>query len=137
MWSEVIPILWFFFFFFAMMSCFIISGFDPTAESLHIGHLLVLTNLFRATLHGCHAIALIGGATARVGDPSGHVTGIVIIIAVDFRHDCLLAGSHWRSFFSAFSFFVNDPHCVKNFQIASVFRVMRLTNTLEKSICNW
>ncbi|VDM14818.1 unnamed protein product, partial [Wuchereria bancrofti] len=36
------------------------AGFDPTAESLHIGHLLILTNLFRAALHGCHAIALIG-----------------------------------------------------------------------------
>ncbi|CAG9532626.1 unnamed protein product [Cercopithifilaria johnstoni] len=55
------------------------AGFDPTAESLHIGHLLVLTNLFRATLHGCHAIALIGGATARVGDPSGHIKDRVII----------------------------------------------------------
>ncbi|VBB30640.1 unnamed protein product [Acanthocheilonema viteae] len=55
------------------------AGFDPTAESLHIGHLLVLTNLFRATLHGCHAVALIGGATARVGDPSGHITDRVII----------------------------------------------------------
>uniref|UniRef100_A0AAF5PIN6 Tyrosine--tRNA ligase n=1 Tax=Wuchereria bancrofti TaxID=6293 RepID=A0AAF5PIN6_WUCBA len=50
------------------------AGFDPTAESLHIGHLLILTNLFRAALHGCHAIALIGEATAHVGDPSGHIT---------------------------------------------------------------
>ncbi|EFO24253.2 tyrosyl-tRNA synthetase [Loa loa] len=55
------------------------AGFDPTAESLHIGHLLVITNLFRATLHGCHAIALIGGATAYVGDPSGHVTDRIIV----------------------------------------------------------
>uniref|UniRef100_A0A158Q885 Tyrosine--tRNA ligase n=1 Tax=Elaeophora elaphi TaxID=1147741 RepID=A0A158Q885_9BILA len=55
------------------------AGFDPTAESLHIGHLLILTNLFRATLHGCRAIALIGGATARVGDPSGHITDRVIV----------------------------------------------------------
>ncbi|KAK6111174.1 tRNA synthetases class I (W and Y) family protein [Brugia pahangi] len=52
----------------------IYAGFDPTAESLHIGHLLILTNLFRAALHRCHAIALIGGATAHVGDPSGHIT---------------------------------------------------------------
>ncbi|VDO24469.1 unnamed protein product [Onchocerca flexuosa] len=55
------------------------AGFDPTADSLHIGHLLVLTNLFRAILHGCHAIALIGGATAHVGDPSGHITDRVIV----------------------------------------------------------
>uniref|UniRef100_A0A8R1TU96 Tyrosine--tRNA ligase n=1 Tax=Onchocerca volvulus TaxID=6282 RepID=A0A8R1TU96_ONCVO len=55
------------------------AGFDPTADSLHIGHLLVLTNLFRATLHGCHAIALIGGATAHVGDPSDHITDRIIV----------------------------------------------------------
>uniref|UniRef100_A0A915PTL9 Tyrosine--tRNA ligase n=1 Tax=Setaria digitata TaxID=48799 RepID=A0A915PTL9_9BILA len=55
------------------------AGFDPTAESLHIGHLLILTNLFRATSHGCKAIALIGGATARVGDPSGHVTDRMVV----------------------------------------------------------
>ncbi|VDK50735.1 unnamed protein product [Gongylonema pulchrum] len=50
------------------------AGFDPTAPSLHFGHLIVLANLFRATLHGCHAIALVGRATARVGDPSGHTS---------------------------------------------------------------
>ncbi|VDK64630.1 unnamed protein product [Onchocerca ochengi] len=66
------------------------AGFDPTADSLHIGHLLVLTNLFRATLHGCHAIALIGGATAHVGDPSGHITGVVIIVmsSIQFLEIC-------------------------------------------------
>lgn len=60
------------------MSKFIVAGFDPTASSLHIGHLLILTNLFRATLHGCHAIALIGRATARIGDPSGHNSGLSV-----------------------------------------------------------
>ncbi|VDN03947.1 unnamed protein product [Thelazia callipaeda] len=55
------------------------AGFDPTAESLHIGHLLILTNLFRSTLYGCHAIALIGRSTARIGDPSGHDKDRVIV----------------------------------------------------------
>ncbi|MCP9265864.1 Tyrosine--tRNA ligase [Dirofilaria immitis] len=64
---------------FPMLFTQIVSGFDPTAESLHIGHLLVLTNLFRATLHGCHAIALIGGATAYVGDPSGQIADRIIV----------------------------------------------------------
>ncbi|CAJ1970752.1 unnamed protein product [Sphenostylis stenocarpa] len=49
----------------------IYCGFDPTAESLHLGNLLglIVLSWFRRCGHG--AVALIGGATARVGDPSG------------------------------------------------------------------
>ncbi|XP_014255189.1 tyrosine--tRNA ligase, mitochondrial [Cimex lectularius] len=47
------------------------AGFDPTADSLHIGNLLVLMNLLHWHRGGHEVIALIGGATARVGDPSG------------------------------------------------------------------
>lgn len=47
------------------------AGFDPTADSLHIGNLLVLQSLFHWQRLGHKVIILIGGATARVGDPSG------------------------------------------------------------------
>ncbi|MGG3887800.1 tyrosine--tRNA ligase [Metabacillus fastidiosus] len=47
------------------------SGFDPTADSLHIGHLLPVLTLRRFQLHGHHPIALVGGATGLIGDPSG------------------------------------------------------------------
>ena len=46
-------------------------GFDPTAASLHIGSLVVLLVLRRFQLAGHHPIALVGGATGLVGDPSG------------------------------------------------------------------
>jgi len=46
-------------------------GFDPTAPSLHIGNLVVLTLLRRFQLAGYKPIALVGGATGLVGDPSG------------------------------------------------------------------
>ena len=46
-------------------------GFDPTADSLHIGHLVPLLVLRRFQQHGHKAIALAGGATGMVGDPSG------------------------------------------------------------------
>ncbi|KAI6175664.1 Tyrosine--tRNA ligase, mitochondrial [Aphelenchoides bicaudatus] len=52
----------------------IYAGFDPTAESLHVGNLLVISNLLRSSLYGCNPIALIGGATALIGDPSGRNT---------------------------------------------------------------
>lgn len=46
-------------------------GFDPTADSLHIGHLLPVTILKRFQLAGHKPIALIGGGTGMIGDPSG------------------------------------------------------------------
>ncbi|BES99460.1 tyrosyl-tRNA synthetase [Nesidiocoris tenuis] len=47
------------------------AGFDPTARSLHVGNLLVLMNLLHWQRGGHQPIALIGGATGRIGDPSG------------------------------------------------------------------
>ncbi|MES2696787.1 MAG: tyrosine--tRNA ligase [Verrucomicrobiota bacterium] len=47
------------------------AGFDPTADSLHVGNLVPLFALRRFQLQGHHPIALAGGATGMVGDPSG------------------------------------------------------------------
>ncbi len=47
------------------------NGFDPTADSLHIGHLVPLMQLARWQRHGHTPIALAGGGTGRIGDPSG------------------------------------------------------------------
>ncbi|MEN2769166.1 tyrosine--tRNA ligase [Ornithinibacillus xuwenensis] len=49
-------------------------GFDPTADSLHIGHLLPLTILKRFQKAGHKPIALVGGGTGMIGDPSGRST---------------------------------------------------------------
>lgn len=49
-------------------------GIDPTAQSLHVGHLLPLMSLFWMYVHGYHAITLVGGATAKIGDPTGRLT---------------------------------------------------------------
>ena len=47
------------------------AGFDPTADSLHIGHLASILQLVRMQRAGHTPIALVGGATGRIGDPSG------------------------------------------------------------------
>ena len=47
------------------------TGFDPTADSLHIGHLLPILTLKRFQEAGHQVIALVGGATGMIGDPSG------------------------------------------------------------------
>ena len=46
-------------------------GFDPTADSLHIGHLVPIQMLMRFQRHGHRIIALVGGGTGLIGDPSG------------------------------------------------------------------
>src|SRR5436190_10804890 len=47
------------------------AGFDPTADSLHVGNLVPLLGLRRFQMHGHHPITLAGGATGSIGDPSG------------------------------------------------------------------
>ena len=52
----------------------IYAGFDPTADGLHIGNLLILKAMMHFKLCGHDVVALVGGATARIGDPSGRST---------------------------------------------------------------
>src|SRR5688500_16632439 len=47
------------------------GGFDPTSDSLHVGNLVPLLGLRRFQLFGHHPIAVAGGATGLIGDPSG------------------------------------------------------------------
>ncbi|XP_054633762.1 tyrosine--tRNA ligase, mitochondrial [Dunckerocampus dactyliophorus] len=49
-------------------------GFDPTADSLHVGNLLALIGLLHFRNAGHHVVAVLGGATAQIGDPSGKAT---------------------------------------------------------------
>ncbi len=51
------------------VTCYI--GFDPTASSLHVGSLVPIMSLAHMQRHGCRPIALVGGGTGMVGDPSG------------------------------------------------------------------
>ncbi len=47
------------------------NGFDPTADSLHVGHMVPLIALARFQRYGHHVLALAGGGTCMIGDPSG------------------------------------------------------------------
>src|SRR5690606_37361206 len=50
------------------------GGFDPTAPSLHVGNLVLILTLRRLQLAGHRPLALVGGATGLIGDPSGRDT---------------------------------------------------------------
>lgn len=54
-------------------------GFDPTADSLHIGHLVQIIRALIMQKHGHKPIILVGGATGLIGDPSGKKNGKTII----------------------------------------------------------
>jgi len=66
-------------------------GFDPTADSLHIGHLVPQLTLRRFQLAGHHPISLAGGATGMVGDPSGKSAERNLLSAEQLAHnvDCI------------------------------------------------
>lgn len=59
----------------------IYAGIDPTAPSMHLGHLLPLMVLFWLRIHGHNVISLVGNATSRLGDPSGRLTSRVMVDA--------------------------------------------------------
>ncbi len=54
-------------------------GFDPTSDSLHIGHLVQVMALAHFQRHGHRPIALVGGGTTMIGDPTGRATGRTIM----------------------------------------------------------
>ena len=63
-------------------------GFDPTADSLHVGHFMVLTLMKRLQEAGNKPIALIGGGTAMIGDPSGRTDMRQMMTKEMIDHNC-------------------------------------------------
>ncbi len=65
------------------------AGFDPTAPSLHVGHLLPLMGLIRFAREGHHAIALLGDGTAAIGDPTGKTDMRKMLSHEDIEANCV------------------------------------------------
>ena len=63
-------------------------GFDPTADSLHVGHFMALCLMKRLQMAGNKPIALIGGGTAQIGDPSGRTDMRQMMTAETINHNC-------------------------------------------------
>jgi tyrosyl-tRNA synthetase len=97
----------------------IYAGFDPTASSLHLGNYLILRALQSASAHGHQVIALLGGSTALIGDPSGRATdrpalqtsqvssnteSIHRLIRVHTPNALIINNSQWFSEFSLLEF---------------------------------
>ena len=63
-------------------------GFDPTADSLHVGHFMALCLMKRLQMAGNRPIALIGGGTAMIGDPSGRTDMRSMMTKEVIDHNC-------------------------------------------------
>ena len=63
-------------------------GFDPTADSLHVGHFMALCFMKRLQMAGNRPVALIGGGTGYVGDPSGRSEMRTVMTPEVIQHNC-------------------------------------------------
>ena len=63
-------------------------GFDPTADSLHVGHFMALCLMKRLQMAGNKPVVLIGGGTAYIGDPSGRTDMRSMMTAETIQHNC-------------------------------------------------
>ena len=63
-------------------------GFDPTADSLHVGHFMALCLMKRLQMAGNKPIALIGGGTGMIGDPSGKTDMRKMLTPEIIQHNC-------------------------------------------------
>ena len=71
-------------------------GFDPTADSLHVGHFMALCLMKRLQMAGNKPIALIGGGTGMVGDPSGRTDMRQMMTPEMIDHNCECFKKHRR-----------------------------------------
>ena len=63
-------------------------GFDPTADSLHVGHFMALCLMKRLQMAGNRPIALLGGGTGMIGDPSGRTDSRPMMTVDTIQHNC-------------------------------------------------
>lgn len=75
-------------------------GFDPTADSLHVGHYLAMMAMSHMQRAGHRPIVLIGGGTGMIGDPSGRTDMRNMLTAEQVKHNCECFKKQMSRFFS-------------------------------------
>lgn len=111
-------------------------GFDPTADSLHIGHYIPIMAMAHMQRAGHKPIALMGGGTAMIGDPSGKtdMRKIMTVETIDHNVECIKRQmSHFLDFDDGKALIVNNGDWLRplNFidfmrEIGSLFSVNRM-----------
>lgn len=102
-------------------------GFDPTASSLHVGSLMQIMNLARLQRAGHRPIAVVGGGTGMIGDPSGKATERPLLTTVQVEENAAAIHKQLQSFLD-FDFgpsraiFVNNGDWLNSLQFVAFLR---------------
>ncbi len=100
-------------------------GFDPTADSLHVGHFMALCLMKRLQMAGNKPIALIGGGTAMIGDPSGRTDMRQMMTKETIDHNCECFKkqmSHFIDFSDGKALMVNNADWLLDLNYVEVLR---------------
>ncbi len=100
-------------------------GFDPTADSLHVGHFMALCLMKRLQQAGNKPIALIGGGTAMIGDPSGRTDMRQMMTPETIQHNCdcfKKQMSRFIDFFDGKALMVNNADWLMDLNYIDVLR---------------
>ncbi|MFZ4772610.1 MAG: tyrosine--tRNA ligase [Chlamydiia bacterium] len=112
---------------------YVYAGFDVTADSLHLGNLLVILTLYRFKKMGHHPVILFGGATTKIGDPSGKQVERPLLSVEEINHNLQSISENLKQFLGDDLIFTNnsdwfDEMTVPTFlrEIGRFFRVSQM-----------
>ncbi|MDR2585472.1 MAG: tyrosine--tRNA ligase [Prevotellaceae bacterium] len=109
-------------------------GFDPTADSLHIGHLTTVMMLKHFQLCGHKPIVLVGGATGMIGDPSGKSAERNLLDEPTLRHNQEAIKKQFALFLDFDSQAPNAAEMVNNYDWMKDYRFLDFTRDVGKHI---
>src|SRR4051794_6767049 len=108
------------------------AGFDPTADSLHVGHLLPLLLLRRFQQAGHKPVAVVGGATGMIGDPSGKSQERNLLSEADLKHNVAAIHEQMKQFLD-FDPGANAAALVNNYDWISPFSYLEFLRDVGKN----
>lgn len=109
------------------------AGFDPTADSLHVGSLLPLMMLRRFQLAGHKPIAVVGGATGMIGDPSGKSQERNLLSKADLDHNVARLREQMQQFLDFDEKSRNAAVMVNNFDWVGPFSYLEFLRDVGKN----
>ena len=109
-------------------------GFDPTADSLHIGSLIPIKVLAHFQQHGHKPIALVGGATGMIGDPSGKSTERNALDEETLNHYVSCLKTQLSKFLNFDGTESNSAELVNNYDWMKEFSFLQFIRDIGKNI---
>jgi len=109
-------------------------GFDPTADSLHVGNLVPITLLMRLQRAGHKPYALVGGATGMIGDPSGKSQERNLLDMETLRHNCDCIRMQLEKFIDFNGSLANAAVMVNNYDWFKEFSFLDFIRDIGKHI---